>query len=463
MSKKRKILIIGIDGLSPRLVERWMPQLPNFQRLKEEGVLGTSIPPCPAQTPVAWTTFMTGKNPGKHGIFSFAARKFRTYEREIARPNNIQAKTLFQLISEQGKKVGAVNVPMSSFQGVNGFMIPGFLDELEGIPQPSNIRKTIQDKFGISKLAGDVETDLLSRVEDEPDQFFSRVEQLTEIQLDICLHLLECETWDLFMTVFMGGDRIQHFFWKNIDPTHPHYKSNTYSRKFKEFYLTLDDVVGKLLEYHQDDMITFLVSDHSFCPVAKEMILNNYLQVIHMVQSSQGRINVEKSKAISYGYGDIWINVNGREPNGVVTPGDEYNRVREAIITHLKNISIEGHHPIAEVKRREELYWGPYSEKSPDLVTIFTAGWQAARRPELINSTEPSHFINEHLRWSGGHDGTHDPTDVPGILGILGSNLKSNQQLRVYLRDLAPTILKTMDLRIPQDMDGQNILSPLSS
>ena len=193
LAESKKILVIGIDGLSPILVEKWIDQLPNFRRMKEEGVLGVSIPPCPAQTPVAWTTFMTGKNPGKHGIFSFAARKFATYEREIARPKNIQSKTLFQIISEQDKKVGAVNVPMSTFQGVNGFMIPGFLDEREGIPQPIRIRNAIHNKFGISKLIGDVETDILSNVEVEPDIFFNRVEEITEMQLDICLYLMEYE------------------------------------------------------------------------------------------------------------------------------------------------------------------------------------------------------------------------------------------------------------------------------
>ncbi len=131
---KNKVLVIGIDGLSPILVEKWIDDLPTFRRFKNEGILGLSIPPCPAQTPVAWTTFMTGKNPGKHGIFSFAARKYGTYGRVIASPGNIMSKNLFQIASEQGRKVGSVNVPMSTFQGVNGFMIPGFLDKQEGIP-----------------------------------------------------------------------------------------------------------------------------------------------------------------------------------------------------------------------------------------------------------------------------------------------------------------------------------------
>jgi predicted AlkP superfamily phosphohydrolase/phosphomutase len=459
MDEELKILVLGIDGLSPFLVEKWMDALPNFRRMKEAGILGVSIPPCPAQTPVAWTTFLTGKNPGKHGIFSFAARKFGTYDREIARPSKILSKTLFQLLSKQGKRVGAVNVPMSTFQGVKGFMIPGFLDEYEGIPQPTRVRNAIHDKFDISKLVGDVEIEILSQVETEPDSFFDRVMQITERQLDVCLYLLEVERWDLFMTVFMGADRIQHFFWKYIDPTHPHYSKSRYSQKFKEYYIKLDRVLGRFLDHHEEGMLTFLVSDHSFCPVARELFLNNYLQELGVLTSTQGRVDLENSKALSYGYGDIWLNVKDREPNGFVLPGKEYQKVSAAITSHLKGLSVWGMSPIKDVKKREELYWGPYLERGPDLVTIFNIGWQAARRPEIINETERHKYVTEDLRWSGGHDGTHDPTDVPGLLGILGTDLKSNEILRVNLRDLTPTILKAMGRHLPSDMDGKNILS----
>lgn len=100
-----KVLVIGIDGASPLLIERWIEELSTFRKIKTQGQLGLSVPPTPAQTPVAWTTFMTGKNPGKHSIFSFIMRKRGTYERQIAQPTMIKSKTLWRLLSERGKKL----------------------------------------------------------------------------------------------------------------------------------------------------------------------------------------------------------------------------------------------------------------------------------------------------------------------------------------------------------------------
>ena len=130
-NSRSKVLVSGLDGASPLLVDRWIGELPTFRRFRDEGLLGVSIPPIQAQTPVAWTTFKTGKNPGKHGIFSFAQREMGSYERHIANPRLVAAKNLWQILSEHGMHVGVINVPMSSYRQVNEFMIPGFLDKAE--------------------------------------------------------------------------------------------------------------------------------------------------------------------------------------------------------------------------------------------------------------------------------------------------------------------------------------------
>jgi len=450
-----KILVLGFDGASPKLINEWIDELPVLRAFKKQGVFGQTIPPIPAQTPVAWATFMTGKNPGNHGIFSFAMRKKGTYERKIIGPEMLKSKTLWKILSEAGKKVATINIPMSDREEVRGLVIPGFLSGSEGIPHPNNVKEKIKRKFKIDKLQGDLETETLDRVEADPDFFFEKVNEITDEMAEISLYLLQEEKWDFFMPVFMGLDRIQHFFWKHIDPTHPRHEENKYSKFVRNFYTRVDKIMGDFLKSVDGDTSVIVVSDHGFCLVHTEVIVNNYLEEQGFLIMKSEKIDMEKSKAVSYGYGDIWLNVKGREPKGIINPGEEYETMRNEIIEYLKTVTIDGKKPIKDIRKREELWWGPYLNEAPDLTTIFNVGYQAARQPEITNKNKLKRYINENPRWSGGHDGTHNPTDVQGILGILGPGLPKGKEVKVHLWDITPTILDLMNIPVPADMDGK--------
>lgn len=451
-----KILILGFDGASPKLIDKWIDYLPTFKMLKERGILGQTIPPIPAQTPVAWTTFMTGKNPGKHGIFSFAMRKRGTYQRKIIQPEMLESETLWYILSKEGKKVGVINVPMTKAETINGFMIPGFLSKTEGTPYPDNVKTKVQRKLGIQRLIGDVETEILNKVENKPNLFFERVNQITDQTAKISQCLLQEEDWDFFMTVFMGTDRIQHFFWRYVDQSHPRYEKNQFTDLVKKYYIKIDGIIKSFLEFIDENTLLIVISDHGFCPVHKEVFVNNYLEKLGFLKTKNRKIDLENSKAVSYGYGDIWLNVKGREPHGLINPGEEYELIRNEITCKLKKIEIRGEVPWKDVKKREEIYWGNYLCNAPDLLIVFNSGWQAARHPEIMTK-KANDYVNSNPRWSGGHDGTHDPVDVPGIIGIIGPKIQKLKELRVHLWDLAPTILNLLDVPIPDDMDGKSL------
>lgn len=458
MVKNRpKTIVIGFDGASPKITEKWIQDLPNIRRFKEEGVLGETVPPIPAQTPVAWTTFMTGKNPGKHGIFSFAFRKIGTYDRIIIGTEMLEAKTLWRILGEAGKSVGVINMPMCDVDGSKGLMIPGFVSGSEGEVFPTSVKEKIQSKFGIEKLTGDLDIYTLDRVQSDPDLFFETVNSITDTMAEVGLYLIQEEEWDVFCIVFMGMDRIHHFFWKNLDPDHPKYEETTFSDQVRNFYVKADRIIGNFIEQANDETLVVLVSDHGFCPVHGEVIVNNYLEEAGHLRTKTGKIDLESSMAVSYGYGDIWLNVKGREPKGLVDPKMDYERVRAEIAVDLKKIEVDGVKPIKEVRKREELYWGTYLNRAPDLTAVFNTGWQAARQPEIAARNKEGRYVNENPKWSGGHDGTHDPADVPGILGLLGSRTTSSEQLRVPLWDVAPTILAWMHVPVPPDMDGKPV------
>ncbi len=449
-----KVLVIGIDGASPLLVEKWIEDLPTFRKIKKQGWFGTSVPPVPAQTPVAWTTFMTGKNPGKHGVFSFITRRRGTYERQIADPTMIRSKTLWSLLGERGKRTGLVNVPMSDVEKLEGFIVPGFLSRTEGIPYPQHVREAVEERFGKEPLVGDVETEVLKNMKLNPERFFERVHQITDKTAQFSRFLAQREDWDFFMTVFMGADRVQHFFWRHVDPAHQKYEENQFTELVKEYYVKIDSLVDEFLGLADEETLTIVLSDHGFCPVNKELVVNNYLKTLGFLNTKDGKVSPEESKAVSYGYGDIWINVKGREPHGKVAFGEEYEAIRDKIIEGLREARVNGEAPIKDVRRREAIYSGDQLESGPDLVAIFKPGWQAARHPEIMKQHEEP-YVNSAPMWSGGHDGTHDPADVHGILGLMGSDLQGPEESSVHLSSLTPTILQLMDIPIPEDMDGR--------
>jgi len=449
------MLVLGFDGASPKLIDKWIDFLPNFQAFKKQGIFGQTIPPIPAQTPVAWATFMTGKNPGNHGIFSFAFRQRGSYERKIIGTQMLKAKTLWRILSEARRRVGVINMPMCDVEDISGFIIPGFLSGSEGVPYPKSVQEKVKRKFGIERLLGDLEIETLDKVESDPDLFFERVNYITDEMAEISLYLLQEEKWDLFMTVFMGLDRVQHFFWKYVDPAHPKYEANAYSKLMKDFYIKADKIVGNFSKSVDKDTLVMVVSDHGFCPIYKEVIVNNYLEEAGFLTTKSGKVDLRKSKAVSYGYGDIWLNIKGREPKGLIDHAEDYECVRTEISNELKKIEIGDEKPIKDVKKREELYWGPYLKEAPDLTIIFNVGWQAARQPEITNKNKLKRYVNDNPRWSGGHDGTHEPSDVPGIIGALGPEIRGGKEIRVYLWDVAPTILNWMKVSIPPDMDGK--------
>lgn len=454
-----RIVVLGFDGASPRLIDEWIDQLPVFKAFGEKGILGRTIPPLPAQTPVAWTTFMTGKNPGKHGIFSYATREKGSYERKIIGPEMMKSQTLWHILSEAGKGVAIINVPMSDVdEEMKGLVVPGFLSQSEGIPYPKRIREEIKNRFGIDRIKGDLDIETLDKAQDDPDRFFERTNEITDEMAEVSLYLLREGKWDFFMPVFMGLDRIQHFFWKYIDKDHPNYEESKFSGLIKGFYVKVDEIIGDFIKSAGKDTIVMVASDHGFCPVHTEVIVNNYLEEGGFLTSRSGRIAVEESKVISYGYGDIWLNVKGREPRGAITPGEEYEMVRGQVIENLKEIVIDGKKPIKDVKRREEVWWGTHLNEAPDLTVIFNIGYQAARWPEITVKNELKRYVNENPRWSGGHDGTHDPEDVKGVIGMIGPGINAGKDINVKLWDVTPTILKLMDVKIPADMDGKPFL-----
>ena len=492
-----KILVIGIDGAPPDFVFKWAKEgyLPNIKKLMDSGSYGRLCSTIPPHSGPAWSSFMTGVNPGKHGIYDFY--RFRQDSRnvdgiEVITTADRKMKTLWRILSDYGKKVGIINVPQTyPVERVNGIIVSGFLTPGEHVEftYPKELKKELLKRFNYSiNLSDAVYNDAENK-----DMFIKEVLEITEKRWRTTKYLMKKYNWDFFMTVFTESDRIQHFFWKYMDKNHPAYEENErYGSFIKEYYQTLDKYIGNIIRTAGEDTITMIMSDHGQKGNYKTFNVNDFLIKIGMLKLKKskkvktkvisredirdlmlrlGLENIknrlpqklkdvvkrklpskfirisncdwERTKAYSFGFGGgIFINLKGRQPYGIVTP-EEYESVVEQIKNELREVrDPENGNPIVEkVYKKEELYSGPYLSDAPDLVFL------------LKNSYTPSTYIQGRILSTvkSGRSGNHS---LYGILICSGEGI-SHGEVKANIMDIAPTILHMFGLPIPKYMDGR--------
>ncbi|MFX0206751.1 MAG: alkaline phosphatase family protein [Candidatus Hodarchaeota archaeon] len=499
--RKPKVMIISLDSATFDLIEPWVKEgkLPTFKKLMEEGTYGDLTSTLPPYTCPAWPSFMTGKNPGKCGVFDFIM-----YQRGIISIVNsrlIDGKKIWNILSEYYRKVGVVNVPVTyPPEKVNGFMITGILSpDGATITYPPNLLHGLDSKLGEYRVAPRV----AYRNGSEHD-YIEDVYELADIREKYGLYLMDRYDWDFFMLHFHVIDEIQHFFWKFIDPTHPEYTQSgakDFGNVISEIYQKMDTAISRLSGKLDDDTTLIIISDHGHGPLHKVVNLNNFLMkngfmflkndVLTrmkyglfkagvtpknafrllsnirlgniMVKFSKQTINRaldkflsftdvdwSRTKAYSIGYfGQVHINLKGREPHGIVEPGKEYEEVRNQIIKELYELEDpETNEKIVdEVIKKEDVYTGKYLIEAPDLLVKmmnmkYLSYHLLAEDTSIVTSAIQSEVSGSHR--------------LNGIFIARGPSIKRGWKINnAELIDVAPTILHLFGLPVPDDMDGK--------
>lgn len=276
-----KVLVIGLDGGTFTVLEPFAREglIPNLARLMEtgaRGVLRSTVPPISAP---AWATFQTGKNPGGHGLFNFfdwsksgfrSSHDFRTSR--VVNHSNIGSPTVYDYLRAGGRKVISVNIPLTyPTPQVDGALVacwltpPGSRDFTWPRTVAGEIPEyRIDQDFGQGMYALTPEGTEL-----DSDQLFDDLTDILERRADATRHLLTSRPWDVAMVCFTETDRIQHYFWRAINPKHPDYgtpKGAHERKRFKGFFTALDARVGDLVEAVGPDADVFVISDHGFGP-----------------------------------------------------------------------------------------------------------------------------------------------------------------------------------------------------
>jgi predicted AlkP superfamily phosphohydrolase/phosphomutase len=282
-----QVVVIGLDGATFTLLQPWMEQghLPFLKSLLEQGVSAPLLSSMPPATVPAWQCFMTGKNPGKHGVPWFLKRRPDSYEETPIGPMHCQARTLWELLSAAGKRLAVFNVPYSAANGAfNGVLIAGF-DTSPGrmaeASQPAGLLREIEARFGTYQVQLKTPGLLLAnRSASIIESFLDDCHALTDYQFRVAQAIVERERFDFVMWYQLVPDRLQHWLWHLLDVAHPWHDA-ALARRFYDpilaYYRRLDAYIAQLVAGVGAEPTVVVMSDHGFGPVRRAIDLSTWL------------------------------------------------------------------------------------------------------------------------------------------------------------------------------------------
>jgi predicted AlkP superfamily phosphohydrolase/phosphomutase len=504
---KKKLLVITLGEATFDLIIPWIKEgeLPTIKKFFDEGSAGKLQSSIPMITPQLWGSIITGKNPGRHGLFDFWQRGNDGEFKEV-NGSQIKSKSIWNILSENTLISGIINVPFTyPPERINGFMISG--EDAPGahrsIAYPNALYNEVVNKFGRYRIK-----DIFPGGRKKED-YLTLVQEDVEKQTDVLVYLIKNKKWDFFLTFYSVSAITQHYFWKDMK-----LKNNEYKDVIKTAYRSLDTAIDRLVKAASDETNVFVISECGAGPIISGIQINTWLQKegfleyknlnvtqkenkkeisygktfirskvsdfrkniqgaipkswfffanrnMHWMKSwiqtylAGSDINWNKTAAFSRGKeGDIFINLKGRDKNGTVKP-DEYETVRENIISRLNNLvdPSTGRKAVSKVYKREELYEGPYVEFAPDLLIDWIDN---AYMPTENDKNKDSVFVErwrENMNWptSGSHR-------IEGILLATGPDISKNKEIKnSRIIDMTPTWLYLLNQNVPEDMEGKII------
>jgi predicted AlkP superfamily phosphohydrolase/phosphomutase len=509
--KPPKLVVLGWDAATWDLLTPWIKEghLPNLVDLMENGAHGSlHSTPLPV-SPAAWTTIITGKNPAKHNIYDWFSRNGNSYDVTYVNTGQIMTRTMWDYINDAGLRIGVFNLPMVyPATPVDGFMLSGLAAPNPTVPDfgyPRDLVSEIEEQIGPYWHA---ETEVYKYGREQ--EYFENVLEWTDYQNKVIEYLLEHHACDVYCLVFMQTDHIQHKFWRYMDETYPGYDPDK-DDKFKDAILytfqQMDKLLGKWISSIGGDTQFLLLSDHGAGPVHGVMYINRWLaekgylhlrqdlatniklwlakknivarvynvvaklglgKVVNLVSKpTRNRvlnsfltfkdIDWTRTKAYARGsFGQIFINLKGREPHGIVDPELEYDDIIAELLDDLRNLRHPetGERLITDIHKREDVYSGPYLSGAADIMfSIQDYLYQSSVKMGLESASILG--LSEY-----GDSSSHRPE---GVFVMAGPGIRKIGQIQsAQVTDILPTILALLDVPIPTDLDGKPIMEALT-
>src|SRR5918996_1160725 len=449
-SSGRKVMVIGLDCAPPEHVfDEYTDDIPNLTKLRENGLYGPLESITPPITVPAWMCMMTSKDPGTLGIYGFRNRKDHTYDGlSFATSWAIKEPTVWDILSEAGKDSIIMSVPPSyPPKPLKGVQIGCFLtpNEDADYTYPKELKEELKG------AAGEYIFDIRNFRTDNTQYILDEAYKMTESRFRNADWLLANKPWDFFMMVEMGPDRLNHGIWSFIDPNHPRYvEDNPYKESLRDYYRFLDGKIGELLDRHaDDDTAVLVVSDHGAKAMVGGVCFNEWLHnegylgfqsELPNEITPLNKLELDWSVTKAWGdggyYGRLFLNVEGREPNGII-PKADYDKVRDELVAKIEGMVDHEGNPMGNKALKPEEIYESSNGVAPDLIVIFgglrwrsvgslghgsTYTFENDTGPDEANHAENGIFVlnNAPGQATGTKDGLHLWDVHSTILDIFG-------------------------------------------
>jgi len=496
-----KVIVIGLDGMPPEIAfNLWIDKLPNLKRITKEGTYGKLESVIPYVTAPAWTSFITGKNPGKTGIFDFLLPQKNLSEIRPINSKDIKAETIYEMLKKANKKSALINLPVSYPPKTKNITITSFLTQSEDFIFPKKLKEEIRELKDYKIIPG---PEYLASNNQEILAKECRI--VEEKRFGVAKNLFKNKEWDFFFLLFSSTDTIQH-------KAHCAIVNGNISENSEVFQLfqDIDRYLGWFIDNLPSDTNLIVMSDHGFKKYNGFFSINQYFLQKGLLKTGSKKDSVfltrgqkekdalfkEKGKILKlpmlttlaytnqtvfklakfcYGiikkfkkikidtgidvdennskavfikgaFQSIYLNDKNRFENGLLT-GEEYAYLKTKLVSDLKKLKDPtGISVFKKVLAKEDIFSGPFLKYAPDI---------CIKHNKYLLKHKPlgKLFINTEMQ---GHS-------QEGIIAAIGPNIQKSQEIKnARITDIAPTILSILDMPIESEMDGKVLKSMIN-
>lgn len=401
---RRKICVIGLDGVPHSMLLELAKTgvMSTVARLLDIGHLHRMKASLPEISAVSWTNFMTGTNPGSHGIFGFTDFKPGTYEIRLPNFLDVKAETIWDRLGSRGLKSIVINQPSTyPARRINGVLVSGFVavDLARSVFPQSYCTALEQMGYQIDVDSG--------KVADNPSVLWQEISK-TMASHQKALNYFWEQDWDYFQFVITCTDRLHHFLWSAYEN-----RDHPYHQAFLDFYQQIDRIIAKILntfkKMNESEENFFLLSDHGFTGIVQEVYLNAWLArngYLSFNSPEPRTLNDISNRTVAFALDPnrIYLNLKKKFPRGRVDRSDK-KELKQEIAEKLLQLEYEGRKVIRHVFKSEEIYDGKYTSRGPDLVVVSEPGFDlkgSIRKKEVFGRShlQGMHTWDDAFFWS---------------------------------------------------------------